>query len=330
MKNIRIFRLLGLVLLMISCSGRHTDNQKNIDIRSQKHIVNDKTRLSEQKADAMLTFPFPEIPVVLTQSEERKEYLLEHFWDRFDFSDTLLVNDRNISEQGLANQFSLLADKTVSEKWRVKSIENLCSGIERHEHARNVFMRWIEHYLYDPNSPFYNEPLYSIYLQRMLRSSMLDEARRSPLEFQLKLLERNRPGTKAENFPYYLPDGSRTTLDKTSVKGEFLLLFFYDPECPKCHKILEEMTADKELSVLATVGKLTVLAIYTEGDETIWKTALADMPEEWLVGNDRQTVKENTLYDLRAMPTLYLLDKRKTVILKDTSYETVKKNLGIR
>lgn len=330
MKNIKIFRLIGLVLLMISCSGRHIDNQKNTDIHSQKHIVNNKTRLSEQKADATLTFPFPEIPVVLTQSEERREYLLEHFWDRFDFSDTLLVNDRNISEQGLANQFSLLADKTVSEKWRVKSIDNLCTGMERHEHARSVFMRWIENYLYNPNSPFYNEPLYSIYLQRMLRSSVLDEVRRSPLEFQLKLLERNRPGTKAVNFAYYLPDGSRVTLDKTSVKGEFLLLFFYDPKCPKCHEILEEMTADKELSVLATAGKLTVLAVYTEGDETVWRTALADMPEEWLVGNDRQTVKENALYDLRAMPSLYLLDKHKTVLLKDASYGAVKKNLGIR
>lgn len=329
MKNIRIFRLIGLVLLMISCSGRHTDNQKNTDIRSQKHIANNKTRLPEQKADATLTFPFPEIPAVLAQAEERKEYLLEHFWDSFDFSDPLLINNREISEQGLANQLSLLADETVPEEWKVKSIDNLCTGMEGHEHARGVFMQWIKNYLYNPNSPFYNEPLYSIYLQRMLGSRVLDEAGKSSLEFQLKLLERNLPGAKAENFVYYLPDGSRATLYKTYVKGEFLLLVFYDPDCPNCHKTLKEITMDRELSGKAAAGELTVLAVYTEGDEDIWRNSLADMPGEWLIGNDRQTVKENALYDLRAMPSLYLLDKDKTVILKDASYGAVKKNLGI-
>lgn len=315
MRKNEIFRLIGLALLMISCSGKHSDN---------------KAQLPEKGSNTTITFPFPEIPAVLAQAEERKKYLLEHFWDSFDFSDTFLINNREISEQGLANQLSLLADETVPEEWKIKSIDNLCTEMEGHEHARSVFMQWIENYLNHPNSPFHNEPLYSIYLQRMLCSRTLDEARKSSLEFQLKLLERNLPGAKAEDFVYYLPNGSRATLARTYVKGDFLLLVFYDPDCPNCHKTLEEMTADRELSGMAAAGKLTVLAVYTEGDETVWRNSLADMPGEWLAGNDRQTVKENALYDLRAMPSLYLLDKHKTVILKDASYEAVKKNLGIR
>lgn len=45
---------------------------------------------------------------------------------------------------------------------------------------------------------------------------------------------------------------------------------------------------------------------------------LKDFLEEWINGYDKKTViKEKNLYDLKAIPTLYLLDKDKKVLLKD-------------
>ena len=289
-----------------------------------------KEEPQKQEAAVTPTFPYPKIPAVLEQTDERNKYVLTHYWNRFDFSDSLLINDKEVSEQGVANYLALLAQENIPDNWKTESIDHFCTKMEQHGYARSKFMNWMEKYLYHPDSPFYNEPLYSIYLQRMLDSRVLDEAGKSSLDFQLKLLERNLPGAKAENFVYYLPDGSRATLDKTYVKGEFPLLIFYDPDCPNCHKTLKEMAADRKLSGKVAAGELTVLVVYTEGDEDIWRNSLADMPGEWLIGNDRQTVTENALYDLRAMPSLYLLDKHKTVILKDAPYGAVKKNLGIR
>lgn len=49
--------------------------------------------------------------------------------------------------------------------------------------------------------------------------------------------------------------------------------------------------------------------------------ALPDMPEGWTVGTDREAVKTGALYDLKAMPSLYLLDGQKRVLLKDVPYE---------
>jgi len=54
---------------------------------------------------------------------------------------------------------------------------------------------------------------------------------------------------------------------------------------------------------------------------TFCRLALA---KEWTNGYDKELViKNKNLYDLRAIPTLYLLDKNKTVLLKDATLQKV-------
>ena len=48
-------------------------------------------------------FPFPAIPSTLTEPEARKSYLLTHYWEQFDYADTTLVNNRDVTEQGFVN-----------------------------------------------------------------------------------------------------------------------------------------------------------------------------------------------------------------------------------
>lgn len=83
------------------------------------------------------------------------------------------------------------------------------------------------------------------------------------------------------------------------------------------------MIYDKLLKQEVDTGNLTVLAIYTEGNEKVWKDTLGELPEGWIVGTDREEIKQCCLYDLKAMPSLYLLDGDKKVILKDASYKEI-------
>ena len=88
------------------------------------------------------------------------------------------------------------------------------------------------------------------------------------------------------------------------------------------------MTASTALAEAVKTGRMSVLAIYTEGNEETWRKALPDMPEGWVVGTDRETVKTGALYDLKAMPSLYLLDGQKKVLLKDAAFEEISRFLG--
>ena len=66
--------------------------------------------------------------------------------------------------------------------------------------------------------------------------------------------------------------------------------------------------------------KLVLLSIYPDEELDEWKKHLSEFPNEWINGYDKKfTIKEEQVYDLKAIPTLYLLDKDKTVLLKDAT-----------
>ena len=101
----RILSCIGLFLCIVgllhSCIAG--DKQKAGKMDECTENVKGKAELRDQQ------FPFPEIPSVLTSPTERKTFLLTHYWDSYNFSDTALVNNRAVTEQGLVNQLSLLS-----------------------------------------------------------------------------------------------------------------------------------------------------------------------------------------------------------------------------
>ena len=306
------YLLIGsLLLLFASCHTKSGTSEAKVCKHTDSSIMQNQV------------FPLPVIPGILTSPADRRDYLLTHYWELFDFADTTLVNNRDVTEQGFVNFIALLNEGGVTERLARESLENWCGGFMTEAHARKVLMRMADDYLYNPNSPFYNEALYGPYLEALLNTLPADDVRRSTFDFRLKLLKRNNVGQKATDFVYYLPNGERRTLADTSVKNDRLLLVFYDPECESCHAVLGQMAADGRLAAAVGNGRLSVLAVYTEGNEAAWRKSLPDMPEGWMVGTDREAVKNGALYDLKAMPSLYLLDGKKTVLLKDARFENV-------
>lgn len=150
-------------------------------------------------------FPLPELPTTLTEPEARKAYLLTHYWDKFDFADTTLVNNRNVTEQGFVNFIALLLDETTTKELTGKSLTDWCTHFLPYPHSRQVMTQLTDDYLYNPNSPYYNEPLYGMYLETLLNVLPQTDAMRSSYQFRLELLRRNNVGDKATDFTYYNP-----------------------------------------------------------------------------------------------------------------------------
>ena len=65
-------------------------------------------------------------------------------------------------------------------------------------------------------------------------------------------------------------------------------------------------------------GILSVLNIYIDEDLQGWMDYMPVYPDEWYNGFDPDfVIRNDELYSVRAIPSLYLLDKEKRVILKD-------------
>ena len=273
----------------------------------------------------------PEIPGMIASEEEARNYLVAHFWDAFDFKDTALLRSRPVRTQGLSRFVACLQVclRNKRKRW-TRASGVLCKGITENRTLTDSLKYYVEEYLYNPNSPYYNEELYGVYLKSMMENLPANDPLVETYRFKLQLIGRNCPGSKAENFDYYLPDGTRKSLYSTRIRGNYLILVFYDPECHSCHDIMMGMFADRSLAEAVADGKVMVLAVYAEGDTEVWKKYLNGMPGNWVIGEDKMAVKDRAIYDLKAMPTIYLLDKNKTVLLKDAPYARIREALSFQ
>ena len=71
-------------------------------------------------------------------------------------------------------------------------------------------------------------------------------------------------------------------------------------------------------------GELAVLNIYIDEDLGEWYNYMPIYPSSWYNGYDPDyAIRTDRLYDVRAIPSLYLLDSEKTVLMKDAPTEKI-------
>lgn len=232
------------------------------------------------------TFVYPQMPDSLSTVEKRLTYLALHYWDQFDFSDTLQLNNPDIAEQGFVNYIDLLPrfkQETAQASLRLFSSKAFATEI-----SKNKFESLIDHYLDDPQSPMRNDKTYLLFLNEMKNSSSFDETEKERINFLIKTRNKNLPGDKAIDIAFSDKEGNTHHL--RDYQNRKVILYFYDPNCDNCHRVSAWL--DKQI----IPAEYTVLPIHAN-------THISD------------------IYSLEAMPTIYLLDKGNIVVLKDCTPE---------
>lgn len=271
------------------------------------------------------TFILPIIPEIITDNDARAIYLVKHYWDRFDFNSISLIDRPEITEQAFVDYINILnyVSKDVADASLRETINKAETDYLMHLHFRNLF----EKYFFDPNSPFRNEEYYIPILKEVIDSEVMSDTEKSVYNFQYEMLMKNRVGEKGNNFNYTLASGQ--TLSLYNLKSEYTLLMFSNPGCQTCEAVTQQLNiSDAINNVLdlnsSTRTMLTIISLYTDENIDLWLGHLPKMPQNWIHGYDKgMTITQKKLYDIRAIPTLYLFDKEKNVVLKDTSIEAI-------
>ena len=280
-----------------------------------------------EKQDTVKIFNLPQIPVVLNTVEQRTDYMVKHYWDRFDFSDTTYISQAEVPEQAWVDYCDLL--EHVPLPVAQTAMKETFNRAEKNRKMLHFFEELADKYLYDPNSPMRNEEFYIPVLEALIASPALDETAKIRPQARLELAQKNRLGTKALNFTYTLDSGAKGTLYQ--FPAEYTLLFINNPGCHACAEMIEGLKASPVINGFTAAKKLKVLSIYPDEELDEWKKHRNDFAKEWTNGYEKELViKNKNLYDLRAIPTLYLLDKNKTVLLKDATLQKVEQYLAER
>lgn len=261
--------------------------------------------------------PLPDIPPTLREPRERAAYLLRHFWDAMEFTDTLRSRDRAGLEQHFADFASLFPHADTAAV--ASSIDSVLLAASADRPALDLLIETAEKYLWEPDSPLCDDGYYMLFLERMLRSPALDRYEKLRPAYRLEAARRNRVGSTAADFVYTDRGGHPHTLRDT--RGELLLLLFYDPDCDHCMKTIASLRRLGPLQQAVESGLLTVLALFADGDPASWHTPA--LPEGWIDGLDATGVQERELYAFKRLPALYLLDRDKRVLAKEPDPETL-------
>lgn len=144
----------------------------------------------------------------------------------------------------------------------------------------------------------------------------LKEAELERDRFLKEMEMKNRPGTKAADFAFVSRDGKSYTLHSRPETLKTILIF-YNPDCHDCHEAMERIDR-------ATLSdRFRILAIDAEEDREMWEKTKDSLPAGWTVGFSTDPIQEEDIYILPDTPTIYILDRDNTVILKETDVDGV-------
>lgn len=257
-------------------------------------------------------------PTESSTTEETKtaispEQKLATHWDGIALQDSSL--SKETLEQALADYIAIFP--YVDDAKRADIVTKFLSKLKQHSGNYDYIMQQFDHYLYNPNSPVRNDLYYEPIVSFAIDSTQLNEADLFRYQSKLKLLKKNKVGEIAEDFSFLTAKG--TELRLADIKGSFILLFFYEPGCSHCEKSLADFRSVQGFEELINQKIVQAVAVYPFGDNKAWKGYQDKIPTNWINGYDqKQAVVYKELYDLKATPTIYLLNKDKRVLLKDT------------
>ena len=260
----------------------------------------------------------PVVPATLRTPPARAAYIVRHFWDAMDFADTLRSRNRDFMEQNFVNCLSLfpIADTTAL----APAVMTLVSRAQTDAGALSLLAETAEKYLYEQDSPLFNEEYYLLFADALV-AAPLPHTKRLRIEAQRTAMRKNRVGTPAANFTFETRDGQRLRLSE-AAQGRPMLLLFYDPDCDHCMQTIAELSGSELLNGAVARGDLVVVAVYAGfdgSDRAAWLRTLDRLSSAWTVGFDLGTIYTRDLYVLRNLPALYLLDASRRVLLKDTT-----------
>ena len=284
----------------------------------------------QKKAEQFQALPFPDVfpPAMMDDVQDRAEFMAMNMWNglldtsRHYPCDSLLVSGVRKAdvEQKFVNWIQVLdmVGRNKAEK-AIGKLYDKALFCERTDASSNVFeaiSNLVETYLFDANSPYRDEDYYGMYAERLAGYEGLQVEMRGKYARDARLCALNRVGTKATDFNFADRRGKIHTL--YGIESPYTLLFFSNPGCEACMNIITVLKEEPTIAQMISSGRLVVLNIYIDEDLEAWRSYMPIYPSEWYNGFDPEfVIRSETLYNVRAIPSLYLLDQDKTVLLKD-------------
>lgn len=255
-------------------------------------------------------------------------------------------------ENKLAAYFWVLrmASDSLAQMSVSKLMDSVAASCGRGEYPTGYdkVMEAAEKYFYNIQSPYYCEEMLLRFLDHKIARSDIPEIEKSREKYLVMIIRRNAVGSKAEDFTFnllHLPEQPIFTNGETlrpvalyeivdiyhtttnglnhekNLISMPLMTVFYSADCRDCLDGIDRLSHSPVVRERISSGKMNVLVVCVEGNS---RSSVSKMPKDWIVAEDiseeyHKNIVERSLYSMRQTPSVYMLDERGVVLLRDAS-----------
>lgn len=301
------YMLIAVAMMLVSCLDT-TSNQTESEVGDDAVIQQYAPGTRQVDVD---------FNIYAINSIEEFNVAIDRYWGGFDFKcgERVVEYDTVSVMQAFADYVAYI-DMGVERVRRDSMLRGLMHSAEHSRPVLDLFAYVAERVLHDPNSPMRNDELYIPILEVLVESPLYDEYDYIAPNYDLEIARKNRIGKVANDIVYTLSDGRSGRLH--AISADYVILMFSNPGCPMCREIIEQITSSPLINEMAEHDRVKVLTVYPDADLEAWYKHLEELPRSWINSYDKgMLLTEYRSYNLQAIPSLYLLDKEKRVIIKD-------------
>lgn len=219
---------------------------------------------------------------------------------------------------------ALMRSPSLSDEDTKLFLEAIVDSASNHGAFVASTLKLMDKFYNHPNSPYRSEARYILVLSRILESKSIAEEQKISPRIILEQLLKNSVGDRAANFGFESLDGEQSSL--YDIDASYTILFFNDPDCQECANIKRYLVSDPQV---LKHSEIKILAIYPDTDYELWRSGAHPRSGQWINAFDpKQEINNQQLYHITALPTLYLLDREKRVIMKDVDLSEILEHIS--
>lgn len=257
--------------------------------------------------------PYP-TPLTGEEKLENLNFIRSNFWKDIDLNQEIFWNGPDIYNYIQEYLYSIVSpepdsiayaaseiasridkNKKLREKYLTYMVNK--SGEKKYVGQENIWAKLAEDYIIDKDHSWVD----SIQYQKLMQ--------------EYAVIKNNRIGNTAKNIKSISIDD--TAINTDSIDADYTILYFYSPTCGHC---ATETPVIHDLMAKYKNDNVKVVAFNTTPDnKKSWTDFIEkNKMEDWINVSDPNNKSSYWLnYDVRGVPSIYVLDKNKKILIKN-------------
>lgn len=254
----------------------------------------------------------------------RREFRREHYFDNLDFADVELIRSNTYTTIAI-EYMSLYSNPNFTQEQLETAFIGAVDKIMFEAMDNSIVYEFIVDYLVGGFERYHFDKVLDYIAENYSPEQCENEDRKTDLQTRLAKYAELAIGKEAPEIALNDIEGNEVELSK--MRSEYTLILFWASWCPHCNEILPEI---HNLYVNSVSRKtLEVISVSLDNEKSEWQKAVDEGKYTWLNCSDLKGWDSDAAidYNVYATPTMFLVDKKNTIVAKPITFKELKEAL---